>query len=112
MGMTRAPEWAARLEAWRASGKSANEFCAEHGYSAKNLVWWSSYLRRKAASAPKRRRVMLARVVRKRVAATPGRPAAIVVQIREARVEVVAAVDRAALSMVFETLAAAVGRGR
>lgn len=109
--MTRAPEWAARLEAWRASGKSANEFCAEHGYSAKNLVWWSSYFRRKAAPVPKRRRVMLARVVRKRAAA-PAAPGAIVIQIGGARVEVVAAVDRAALSMVFETLAAAVGRGR
>lgn len=109
--MTRAPEWAARLEAWRASGKSANEFCAEHGYSAKNLVWWSSYLRRKAAAAPKRRRVMLARVVRKRVAPPPP-AAAIVVQIGSARVEVVAGVDRGALAMVLATLATTVGRPR
>ena len=107
--MTRAPEWAARLEAWRASGKSADEFCAEHGYSAKNLVWWSSYLRRKVAATPKGRRVKFARVVRKRVAA----PApAIVVQIGGARVEVVAGADRGALAMVLETLTTTTGRVR
>jgi hypothetical protein len=109
--MTRAPEWAARLEAWRASGKSADEFCAGHGYSAKNLVWWSSYLRRKAAAAPKGRRVKFARVVRKRVAAPPT-PAAIIVQIGGARVEVVAGADRGALAMVLETLTTTTGRAR
>jgi len=35
----------------RASDKSANAYCAEHGYWAKDLVWWSSYLRRKAGPA-------------------------------------------------------------
>jgi hypothetical protein len=45
--MTKSAEWAARLDAWRASGKNASDFCAEHGYSAKKLVWWSSHFRRK-----------------------------------------------------------------
>jgi hypothetical protein len=109
--MTKSAEWAARLEAWRASGKSANDFCAEHGYSAKNLVWWSSHFRRKSAPTAKRQRVILARVVRKprEVRATP---AAVVVQIGDARIEVTAEADRAALALVFEMLTAARGRAR
>ncbi|MGH8309044.1 MAG: IS66 family insertion sequence element accessory protein TnpA [Steroidobacteraceae bacterium] len=107
--MTKATEWAARLEAWRASGKSAADFCAEHGYSAKNLVWWSSHLRRKAKSPTKSKRVILARVVRRREATRPS-PAAIVVRLGNAQVEVVGGADRAALSLVFETLVAATGR--
>ena len=106
--MTKSAEWAARLEAWRASGKSANDFCAEHGYSAKNLVWWSSHFRRKSA---KRQRVILARVVRKPREVRPT-PAVIVVQIGDARIEVTAEADRAALALVFEMLTAARGRAR
>ena len=109
--MTRAPEWAARLEAWRASGKSASEFCAEHGYSVKNLVWWSSHLRRKSAPAAKRQRVMLARVVRKRPVMRPA-PAAVVVEIGDARIEVTAGADRGTLALVFEALTTANGRAR
>jgi hypothetical protein len=109
--MTKAAEWAARLEAWRTSGKSANEFCAEHGYSAKNLVWWSSHFRRKSAPTAKRQRVILARVVRKPLETRPT-PVAVVVQIGEARVEVPAGADRAVLAMVLETLASTKGRGR
>ena len=110
--MTKAAEWAARLEAWKASGKSANEFCAEHGYSAKNLVWWSSHFRRKASPAAKRQRVVLARVVRKPREVRPT-PAVVVVQIGDARIEVAAGADRAALTLVFETLTATnAGRAR
>jgi hypothetical protein len=107
--MTKATEWAARLEAWRASGKSANEFCADHGYSAKNLVWWSSHFRRKSSPAAKRQRVMLARVVRKPREVRPASAAAVVVQIGDARVEVPAGADRAVLMLVFEALTATNG---
>ena len=109
--MTKSAEWAARLEAWRASGKNATDFCAEHGYSAKNLVWWSSHFRRKSAPTAKRQRVILARVVRKPREVRPTQ-AAVVVQIGEARIEVTAGADRAALALVFETLATARGRAR
>jgi transposase len=109
--MTRAPEWAARLEAWRASGKSASEFCAEHGYSVKNLVWWSSHLRRKSAPAAKRQRVMLARVVRKRPVVRRA-PAAVVVEIGDARIEVTAGADRATLALVFDALTTTNGKVR
>jgi hypothetical protein len=108
--MTKAVEWAARLEAWRASGKSADAFCAEHGYSAKNLVWWSSHFRRKSSPAAKKQRVVLARVVRKPREVQPTL-AALVVQIGDARIEVTAGADRAALALVFETLTA-FGRAR
>jgi hypothetical protein len=109
--MTKSAEWAARLEAWRASGKNVNDFCAEHGYSAKNLVWWSSHFRRKAAPTDKRQRVILARVIRKPREVRPT-PAGVVVQIGDARVEVTAEADRAAQAMVFEMLTAARGRAR
>lgn len=39
-------EWAARVAAWRASGKTAREFAAEHSLSASTLAWWRSRLRR------------------------------------------------------------------
>lgn len=109
--MTKAAEWATRLEAWRASGKSANEFCSEYGYSAKNLVWWSSHFRRKSSPAVKRQRVVLARVVVKPREARPTL-AAVVVQIGHARIEVTAGADRAALALVFETLIPTNGRAR
>jgi len=109
--MTKAVEWAARVEAWRASGKSANEFCAEHGYSAKNLWWWSSHFRRKSASPAKRQRVVLARVVRKPREVRPALEV-VVVKIGEARVEVTAGADHAALALVFETLTSAIGKAR
>lgn len=110
--MTKASEWASRLEAWRASGKNATDFCAEHGYSAKNLVWWSSHLRRKGTPTPKKRaRLTLARLVRKPMERRSG-SSAIVVQVGDARVEVLAGTDRGALSMVFEALFTASRGGR
>lgn len=57
-----------------------------------------------AASEPKKR-VRLARVVRKRGARPAPRAAAIIVQIGQARVEVGADADRDALSVVLEALA-------
>jgi hypothetical protein len=74
------------------------------------LVWWSSHFRRGAAKpATKNKRVIMARVVRRR---EPTRPAAtaIIVRFGNAQVEVAADADRAALSLTFETLMAATGR--
>lgn len=121
--MTKEIEWAARVDAWRASGVSAAAFCAEQKYSATTLYWWSSRLRRGAGSAeqgkhvrsrhPVRARepspprpVQLARIVRETMvpSAMPSSPL-ITVQVGQMRVEVATGVDRATLSAVLETLA-------
>src|SRR5512141_2376457 len=121
--MATAAEWATRVKDWQASGKTAPEFCAGLPYTAKNLVWWSSHFRRKAAVAPKKKGMTWARVVRAAPSApgnqpsptTPtdsgrnGRPTVspIVVQIGKVRIEVSADADRSALRAIFEALVGA-----
>lgn len=110
--MAKASEWAERVKAWRASGKSAAEYCKGRDFSVKNLQWWSSHFQRNgmAARAPGTPRpVPLARVVRTRQESAP-RTTAIVVCVGDARVEVAAGVDRSALSAVLEALLGARGR--
>jgi hypothetical protein len=100
--MTRALEWAERVSAWRASGKSAAEFCEKGEYSAKSLQWWSSQLKRRGdISTP---RVALARVERQRQETAAAPEQSIVIAVGEARVEVPAGADRAALMLVLEAL--------
>jgi hypothetical protein len=35
------------IERWRASGRSAEEFCAEHGIREQRLRWWSAQMERR-----------------------------------------------------------------
>ena len=104
MTRTSASEWADRVAAWRASGKSASSFCEQHEYSAKSLQWWSSQLKRRqeviASSEPK---MKLARVMRSG-GERPSAARSIVVSVGEARVEVPAGADRATLELVFGAL--------
>jgi hypothetical protein len=104
--MTKASEWAQRVEAWRASGKSAAEYCEKREYTAKSLQWWASRLRRRGLAASEgEATVTLARVVRSpHQAIHAAQGASIVVTLGEARVEVSAGADRAALSMVLQAL--------
>jgi hypothetical protein len=103
--MARASEWAARVEAWRASGLELREFCEAQEYSAKSLQWWSSQLRRKGKLTPSGgKRVALARVVRTPSAVVVARPVPIIVQLERVRVEVPQGADHATLSAVFEAL--------
>lgn len=85
--MTKAHEWAARVEAWRASGLSAAKYCAGREYSASALLWWSSKLRRKGATAVSgaKAEVHLARVVR--AATSEQTVRTLVVQVGGARVD-------------------------
>jgi hypothetical protein len=104
--MSKHIDWAAEVSAWRASGLTARRFCDGRGYSATRLYWWSSQLKRSGpeSSSPGTRSVRVARVVLER-----SRPAAeaapIVIQVGGARVEVSGDIDRAALSVVLQTLA-------
>jgi transposase len=104
--MSKERDWAAEVEAWRASGLSARQYCEEREYSATTLYWWSSNLKRAGSASEPKKSVRLARVVRKRSARPAPRTTPIVVQIGQARVEVGADADRDALSVVLEALAA------
>ena len=103
--MSKERDWAAEVEAWRASGLSARQYCEEREYSATTLYWWSSHLKRAGVASEPKKRVRLARVVRKPGARPAPRTAAIIVQIGQARVEVGADADRDALSVVLQALA-------
>jgi hypothetical protein len=63
--MSNEKHWPARVDAWRASGMSAQEFCKQRGYSATTLYWWSSQLKRAGVDAQRDQRMPLVRVVRK-----------------------------------------------
>jgi transposase len=106
--MTKASEWAARVEAWRASGLSAQKYCAGREYSASTLLWWSSKLGRKGAVGGSRGEVRFARVVQ---AASSETARTLVVQVGGARVEVPCGTDQATLAAVFEALGISVGTG-
>jgi transposase len=107
--MTKASEWAARVEAWRASGQSASDYCASRDYTAKSLQWWASRLRRNeeaGRSQPSAEPVRFARVVS--VKASPEQRTAptgvVVMQLGALRVEVPPGTDRATLTTVIEAL--------
>ncbi len=106
--MSRAAEWEIRVAEWRASGRTAKEFCKEREYSAQNLLYWSSTLQRRGREARRAGRdVALARVVRREhPERTLKMPAAIVVRTRTARVEVRPGVDAATLAVVLAALGA------
>lgn len=101
-------DWSAEVAAWRTSGKTAQEFCAERGYSTTRLYWWSSELKRRGAPGESKTPVMaLAKVVRKRSEDSSLSSAGVViVHVGAARIEVTARADRAALTLALEVLAA------
>ena len=98
--MTRASEWSTRVAAWRASGKTAKEFCKGKDYTANRLLWWSSALNRRKV-APKPNPLALMRVVGR---SDPVRLGVMVVHLGDARVEVPAGADRATLCTVLDVL--------
>lgn len=116
--MTKAAEWAERVKEWQASGQRSREFCEGRGYSATNLLWWSSRFRREGfpSKGTAEGEVALLRVVRRaevaaqREASTsPG--SAVIVEMCGACVRVEAGADRATVAMVLELLRSSVGEG-
>lgn len=105
--MTKASEWATRVAAWRASGRTAKDFCRDKDYAAERLLWWSSDLKRRGMLQPPDNPLALARVVRRREA----QPAAIVVHVGSVRVEIPAGADKATVSTVVEVLTARADAG-
>src|SRR4051812_3966007 len=100
--------WRSRVAAWRASGKTAEEFSAGQGFAVGTLRWWSSRLGREGTQPPAATSaIRLAKVVRSHepaVFVTPMRRGAIIIEMHDAQVRVVveAGVDRATLATVLE----------
>lgn len=97
MTATRTTEdtWAKRVEAWRASGETADAFAQGKGYEGSTLRWWSSRLGR--ASRPRfLRLVPKARAVQV--------DAGLVVEVGHARVHVKAGFDTKLLAEVVAAL--------
>jgi hypothetical protein len=96
--------WSKRVEAWRASGETAEEFSGHEGYAANTLRWWASKLKREPE-------VRLARVIRSAPVALPEvatsrPPGMIVIEAMRvgARIAIEGGADRTTLAMVFELL--------
>jgi transposase len=116
--MSRRAVWVKRVQAWRASGRSAAEFCQGKSFAEGTLRWWVSRLKRLAdeeaeAGAPDTAEgaaeVRLARVVR-----SPGQAVSderstgevvVIESVRHAmRIAVSRGTDRETLAMVVEVL--------
>lgn len=89
--------WAARVEAWRASGQTAPEFAAGKGFAPSTLRYWSSKLKRQRAEiAPA---IVFARAER----TEPVRRPAVVI-VGDGRIEVFPDTDEEALSKAVRAL--------
>jgi len=107
--MANASEWRKRVAAWRASGLSAEQFCADTEYTTASLWHWSSRLGREGKTGrgrppsriPSEPSVAVARLVRAGEGSSPG---SVVVELNGARIEVRGAVPAATLRAVFEGL--------
>jgi hypothetical protein len=104
--------WAARIEEWRRSGKTAKEFAEGHPFSGGTLTWRASQLKREGGVRSKRRvssvrssrarsKVVFAEVVRRSL---PAQSAALMVEVGGARVSVSAGCDSALLRDVLLAL--------
>lgn len=100
--MTKASEWATRVTAWRASGKTAKDFCLGKDYAAERLLWWSSDLTRRGMLQSPENPVALTRVVRRQET----QPAAVVVHVGSVRVEIQAGADKTTVCTVMDVLTA------
>ena len=108
--------WRSRVAAWRASGKTAEEYSASQGFAVGTLRWWSSRLGREGIPpSVATSDIRLAKVVRSSepaVVVPPPRRGAIIIEMHDARVRVLveAGVDRATLSTVLELVGKGDGR--
>lgn len=103
--MTDATEakWAERIEGWKSSNQSAEEYSAQLGVKPGTLRWWSSRLRRGvrgAGGAASARGVRMVRVVARARQGTDS----LMVRVGAAQVEVRAGFDPALLRELVEAL--------
>jgi hypothetical protein len=122
LGMARASEWAERVAAWKASGKTSDDFSQGQPFTGGGLRHWAYRLgktrRRAGTVGPARRKVRLARVVRVASPASApemvGKPTvdeALTVEVAGARVIIPRRFERTTLEEVLAVLEAR-GSGR
>jgi hypothetical protein len=102
--------WKRRVASWRASGQTAAEFSASHGWAVATLRGWSSRLKRESAVAvaPTATRVRLAQVVRQAAPPAP-RGGEVVVDLLDLRARVT--VEAGAKPETLQVVLAALGVG-
>ncbi len=92
--------WSTRIAAWKASGKTVEEFAAGESYAPSTLRWWSSRLRRRV-EAKTSKSVAMVKVVR----TSEARAESVVIEVGAARIIVGEAFDAALLARVVAALA-------
>lgn len=105
-----------RIAEWRASGVTAQEFCAGREFTAGSLYFWSSKLGRRTVSTEPQR-IQLARVVRRKSASLvptqdSGDVPLVLVEIAGVRVFVAPGVNRATVESVLLAVNSAIGGHR
>lgn len=110
--------WSERITAWRASGKTAEEFRHGSEFTAQQLRYWAYVLRQRAAkeaAAPEAKSAMrIARVVRNKVARAEKKAgggaeagaSALMLEMGSVRIAVRRGFDRETLASVLEVLKA------
>ncbi|MEJ7735011.1 MAG: hypothetical protein WKG00_38205 [Polyangiaceae bacterium] len=99
-----AQKWSARVQAWRASGQTAPEFCLGKEFKAGGLRYWASRLQREATEA---RDVRIAHLVRPGTLATAETP--MVLEVGRARVGIRRGFDAETLRALLTVLAEVAG---
>jgi len=106
-------EWVERVQAWRASGKSAEEFALGQGYVPGTLKWWSYRMRStvaEKAKAPRFLRVVPRPQVEPKPEPRPAREpvrAELVVEVGQVRVRVCRGFDAGLLREVIAAMGGA-----
>ena len=102
-------KWAERVQEWRASGASADDFARGRGFESSTLRWWSSRLRRGAVSGAAgsvaKADVRLVRVVRASPSEASSR--SMTVRVGSAVVEVREGFDHGLLREIVAALGSA-----
>lgn len=104
-----AAQWQERVDAWKASGQSADAFATGKGFSGKTLRWWSCELgrRRREQKAPSPTRAdapKIARVVRTSRSRSEQQDDSLHVEVGHARIVVRRGFDASLLHDVVHAL--------
>jgi putative component of toxin-antitoxin plasmid stabilization module len=106
-------KWSERVQAWRASGKTADEYASAFEFQASTLRYWASRLKTESAEKP----AVMARVVRRRSPPGDVEPAGAGVEGVQPEVEIAVGGARILVRRGFDAellrqVAAALGNAR
>jgi hypothetical protein len=99
-------KWTERVQTWKSSGQSADDYAQGQGYAASTLRWWASRLGRRVSTEPGEAKPKAAPRVRmvRLVGAAKGASSSLTIRVGGAHVEVQAGFDRALLREVLYAL--------